>query len=156
MHGYMALDKNGELLVLPHLAQHHHRTGRQDFNGAFQFNIPQRWSIAHLYQAILTMRNMSRISAVLPPWRDTSTRLTGCQAIGVGEASGMFPIDSRTGTAIRQWQTPSTPWVAEKHYPWKYAILPQISTPAGPPNPHPRSLNFGLAGLCPLAFLWLP
>ena len=63
----------------------------------FGFNIPQRWSIAHLYQAILNgEEHISKIAHITTLAGYVHYRLTGVNAIGIGEASGMFPIDSET------------------------------------------------------------
>lgn len=98
MHGYMAFDKDGKQLVL-------FRTWRNTMTGQsaekltdlFQFNIPQRWSIAHLYQAILNKEaHVKDISHQTTLAGYVHWRLTGQKVLGVGEASGMFPIDSTT------------------------------------------------------------
>src|SRR5512143_514550 len=98
MHGYLAFDKDGNLLVP-------FRTGRNTITGQaaekltelFQFNIPQRWSIAHLYQAILNKEpHIKYISHLTTLAGYVHWKLTGQKVLGVGEASGMFPIDSKT------------------------------------------------------------
>jgi len=97
MHGYMAFDQNGELLA-PFRTWRNTITGEaaEKLTALFQFNIPQRWSIAHLYQAILNgeahVKDIRRLTTLAGyvHWK-----LTGQQVLGVGEASGMFPIDSR-------------------------------------------------------------
>jgi len=96
MHGYMAFDKNGNLLV-PFRTWRNTITGQaaEKLTALFQFNIPQRWSIAHLYQAILNkephVKNIHHLTTLAGyvHWM-----LTGQKVLGVGEASGMFPIDS--------------------------------------------------------------
>jgi sugar (pentulose or hexulose) kinase len=100
MHGYMAFDKDGDLLV-PFRTWRNTITGQaaKDLTDLFQFNIPQRWSIAHLYQAILNKEphiNDIRFLTTLAGY--VHWKLTGQRVLGVGEASGMFPIDSRTNT----------------------------------------------------------
>ena len=98
MHGYMAFDKDANLLV-PFRTWRNTMTGQasSELTDLFQFNIPQRWSIAHLYQAILNreahVKNISYLSTLAGyvHWK-----LTGQKVLGVGEASGMFPIDSGT------------------------------------------------------------
>ena len=98
MHGYMAFDKDGELLVP-------FRTWRNTITGEaaaaltkeFSFNIPQRWSIAHLYQAILNgEEHVGNISYFTTLAGYIHWKLTGEKVLGVGEASGMFPIDAKT------------------------------------------------------------
>src|ERR1700752_1931471 len=98
MHGYMAFDKDGNLLV-PFRTWRNTMTAQaaEKLTYLFQFNIPQRWSIAHLYQAILNseshIKNISHLTTLAGyvHWK-----VTGQKGLGVGEASGMFPIDSKT------------------------------------------------------------
>jgi sugar (pentulose or hexulose) kinase len=98
MHGYLAFDKDGNLLV-PFRTWRNTITGQaaEKLTDLFQFNIPQRWSIAHLYQAILNKEphvkdiHFQTTLAGYVHWK-----LTGEKVLGVGEASGMFPIDSQT------------------------------------------------------------
>ncbi len=98
MHGYLPFDKNGKQLA-------EFRTWRNTITGEaaekltalFNFNIPQRWSIAHLYQAILNGEEHVKDIAYLTTLAGyIHWRLTGEKVMGVGEASGMFPIDSDT------------------------------------------------------------
>ncbi len=98
MHGYMAFDKDGNLLV-PFRTWRNTITGQaaEELTNLFQFNIPQRWSIAHLYQAILNGEpHVSDIHFLTTLAGYVHWRLTGQKVLGVGEASGMFPIDSTT------------------------------------------------------------
>jgi sugar (pentulose or hexulose) kinase len=98
MHGYMAFDKDGTQLV-PFRTWRNTMTGpaSEKLTDLFQFNIPQRWSIAHLYQAILNKEtHIKGISHLTTLAGYVHWKLTGQQALGVGEASGMFPIDSKT------------------------------------------------------------
>ncbi len=99
MHGYLAFDGEGNLLVP-------FRTWRNTITGeaadilseSFGFNIPQRWSIAHLYQAILNKEaHVPRIAFVTTLAGYVHRLLTGEKNLGVGDASGMFPIDPATG-----------------------------------------------------------
>ncbi len=96
MHGYLPFDKQGKQLA-------EFRTWRNTITGAaaekltelFGFNVPQRWSIAHLYQAILNGETHVKDVAYLTTLAGyIHWRLTGEKVMGVGEASGMFPIDS--------------------------------------------------------------
>ena len=98
MHGYLPFDKDGKQLA-------EFRTWRNTITGEaaekltalFAFNIPQRWSIAHLYQAILNGEEHVKDIAYLTTLAGyIHWRLTGEKQMGVGEASGMFPIDSST------------------------------------------------------------
>ncbi|HRF98160.1 MAG TPA: FGGY family carbohydrate kinase, partial [Aggregatilineales bacterium] len=98
MHGYMPFDKKDNPLA-------QFRTWRNTITGQaseeltnlFQFNIPQRWSIAHLHQAILNKESHVTDIAYLTTLAGyVHWKLTGQKVMGVGEASGMFPIDSHT------------------------------------------------------------
>jgi sugar (pentulose or hexulose) kinase len=98
MHGYMAFDKDGNLLV-PFRTWRNTITGQasEKLTDLFQFNIPQRWSIAHLYQAILNKEpHVKDISHQNTLAGYVHWKLTGQKVLGVGEASGMFPIDNKT------------------------------------------------------------
>jgi sugar (pentulose or hexulose) kinase len=98
MHGYMAFDKDGNQLV-PFRTWRNTITGQaaEKLTDLFQFNIPQRWSIAHLYQAILNKEpHIKDISHLTTLAGYVHWKLTEQKVLGVGEASGMFPIDSKT------------------------------------------------------------
>ena len=97
MHGYLPFDRDGRQLA-------EFRTWRNTITGEaaekltalFGFNIPQRWSIAHLYQAVLNGEEHVKDIAFLTTLAGyIHWRLTGEKLMGVGEASGMFPIDSQ-------------------------------------------------------------
>ena len=99
MHGYLPFDKDGKQLA-------EFRTWRNTITGeaaeklteALGFNIPQRWSIAHYYQAILNNEShVGDIDYLTTLAGYIHWRLTGLKVMGVGEASGMFPIDSCCG-----------------------------------------------------------
>ncbi len=98
MHGYMVFDQ-GENLLVPFRTWRNTMTeeASSQLSELFDFTIPQRWSIAHLYQAILNneshVKNITYLSTLAGyvHWK-----LTGQKVLGVGEASGMFPIDSNT------------------------------------------------------------
>ena len=98
MHGYLPFDQDGRQLA-------EFRTWRntitgeaaEKLSGLFRFNIPQRWSIAHLYQAILNKEQHVKDIAYLTTLAGyIHWKLTGEKVMGIGEASGMFPIDSQT------------------------------------------------------------
>jgi sugar (pentulose or hexulose) kinase len=98
MHGYMAFDKDGNLLV-PFRTWRNTTTGQaaKELTDLFQFTIPHRWSIAHLYQSILNKEPHIRdISYQTTLAGYVHWKLTEQKVLGVGEASGMFPIDSKT------------------------------------------------------------
>jgi sugar (pentulose or hexulose) kinase len=98
MHGYMVFDKDGNLLV-PFRTWRNTNTGdaSAELTELFQFNIPLRWSIAHLHQAILNKEaHVSQIAFQTTLAGYVHWKLTGEKVMGIGEASGMFPIDSNT------------------------------------------------------------
>ena len=96
MHGYLAFDENWNLLV-PFRTWQNTITAQAaaELTEAFNFNIPQRWSIAHLYQAILNgEEHVPQIAHITTLAGYVHYMLTGVNAVGIGEASGIFPIDS--------------------------------------------------------------
>lgn len=96
MHGYLVFDKDWNLLV-PFRTWQNTMTAQAsaELTALFGFNIPQRWSIAHLYQAILNgEEHISKIAHITTLSGYVHYMLTGVNAVGIGEASGMFPIDS--------------------------------------------------------------
>ena len=98
MHGYMVFDEKGELLV-PFRTWRNSITeeAADELTSLFNYNIPQRWSIAHLYQAMLNNEeHLPRIDYMTTLEGFIHWKLTGRRVIGVGEASGMFPIDTAT------------------------------------------------------------
>jgi sugar (pentulose or hexulose) kinase len=98
MHGYLAFDEADELLV-PFRTWRNTSTERAatELTGLFGYNIPQRWSVAHLYQAILDDEpHVERVRHFTTLAGYVHWRLTGQQVLGVGDASGMFPIDPAT------------------------------------------------------------
>ncbi|KWZ75731.1 carbohydrate kinase, FGGY family protein [Alloscardovia omnicolens] len=98
MHGYLAFNKNGELLV-PFRTWRNTNTheAHEQLSELFQFNIPERWSIAHLYQAILNNEeHVTEVDFFTTLSGYVHWQLTGRKVLGVGDASGMFPIDPHT------------------------------------------------------------
>jgi len=98
MHGYLAFDKDGKLLV-PFRTWRNTITeeAASKLTKEFDFNIPQRWSISHLYQAILNKEeHVKDIDFVTTLAGYVHYIMTGNRVLGVGDASGMFPIDSAT------------------------------------------------------------
>ncbi|MGN1146314.1 MAG: FGGY family carbohydrate kinase, partial [Acetatifactor sp.] len=94
MHGYMPFDEKGELLV-PFRTWRNTMTEEacKKLVPVFNFNIPQRWSIAHLYQAILSgEEHVKNIAFFTTLAGYIHWKLTGEKVLRVGEASGMFPI----------------------------------------------------------------
>ena len=129
MHGYMAFDKDGKLLV-PFRTWRNSITeeASEKLTELFQYNIPQRWSIAHLYQAILNgEEHVPQIDFLTTLDGYVHWKLTGEKTLGIGEASGMFPIDSETKTYRQDMMDKFEALIAEKHYPWKLSeILPKV------------------------------
>lgn len=129
MHGYMAFDKAGELLV-PFRTWRNTITGQasEELTKILDFHIPQRWSIAHLYQAVLNgEEHVKDVTFFTTLAGYIHWQLTGEKVLGVGEASGMFPID----TATRNWNQKMIgqfdELVAPKGFPWKLEeILPKV------------------------------
>jgi sugar (pentulose or hexulose) kinase len=137
MHGYLAFDKKGDLLV-PFRTWRNTITGQAagKLTDLFQFNIPQRWSIAHLYQAILNKEPHVRdifFQTTLAGY--VHWKLTGQKVLGVGEASGMFPIDSRTNDYDESMLKLFNEQLRSEHVPWRLQdILPRVlmaGDPAG-------------------------
>lgn len=98
MHGYLAFDENGELLV-PFRTWRNTITGKasRELSELFKFNVPERWSIAHLGQAILNKEeHLAKLNSITTLAGYVHKMLTGVNALGIGDASGMFPIDSKT------------------------------------------------------------
>ena len=129
MHGYLPFDGEDKLLAL-------FRTWRNTITGEasealterLNFNIPQRWSIAHLYQAILNgephvpeIRFFTTLAGYIH-WK-----LTGEKVLGVGDASGMFPIDSRTNQYDAAMLESFDALIADKGFSWQLKdILPKV------------------------------
>ncbi len=95
MHGYMVFDADGNQLV-PFRTWRNNMTGQssEELTELFNYPIPQRWSIAHLYQAILNKEeHVGRIAHMTTLAGYVHWKLTGQKVMGIGEVSGMFPID---------------------------------------------------------------
>lgn len=100
MHGYVALDGQGELLV-PFRTWRNNITARAcaELTPQLSFAVPERWSIAHLYQSILEEQpHLAKLARLTTLAGYVHWKLTGEHVMGVGEASGMFPIDPSTGS----------------------------------------------------------
>lgn len=128
MHGYMPFDKEGNLLV-PFRTWRNNITGEasQKLSQLFQYNIPQRWSIAHLYQAILNGEDhVKDIDFIATLEAYVHWQLTGEKVLGIGDAAGMFPVDSSTKDynekMLRQFDELTAPY----GFSWKLQeILPK-------------------------------
>ncbi len=131
MHGYMAFDKEDKLLV-PFRTWRNTITeeAADKLTELFGFNIPQRWSIAHLYQAILNGEDhVKDITYFTTLAGYIHWQLTGEKVLGVGEASGMFPIDSSTKQFNADMVAKFDNAVADKGFSWKlYDIIPKVLT----------------------------
>lgn len=129
MHGYMPFDRAGELLV-PFRTWRNTMTEEacKKLIPIFNFNIPQRWSIAHLYQAILNGEEHVKDIAFFTTLAGyIHWRLSGEKALGVGEASGMFPIDSGACDYDARMVAQFDELVADKGFGWKLkGILPKV------------------------------
>ena len=129
MHGYMAFNKEGELLV-PFRTWRNTITEQaaEVLSEAFDFQIPQRWSIAHLYQAILNgEEHVKDLSFMTTLAGYIHWKLTGQKVLGVGEASGMFPIDMNTNDYDASMVAKFDELTAPKGFPWKLAdIMPKV------------------------------
>ncbi len=129
MHGYMAFDEAGELLV-PFRTWRNTITGQasEELTGLFGYHIPQRWSIAHLYQAMLNKEeHVEKIHTLLTLAGYINWQMTGEKAIGVGEASGMFPIDIETKKYNARMIGQFDEKVSQMGYSWKLEeLLPKV------------------------------
>ena len=137
MHGYLAFGKDGELLVPFRTWQNTNTSeAHEKLSELFQYNIPERWSIAHLYQAVLNNEeHVGKVDFFTTLAGYVHWKLTGKKVLGVGDASGMFPIDPTTHTYETEFieKFNAIPEVAAQ--PWKLAdLLPEplvAGTPAG-------------------------
>lgn len=128
MHGYLAFDKDDHLLVPFRTWRNTNtRQAHEELSQLFQYNIPERWSIAHLYQAIIDHEeHVPRIAYITTLAGYVHWKLTGRKVLGIGDASGMFPIDpvSKTFEYDMLRQFAELPEVAKQ--PWEIEdILPR-------------------------------
>ena len=129
MHGYLPFDRDGRQLA-------EFRTWRNTMTGRaaaeltklFHFNIPQRWSIAHLYQAMLNgEEHLPRLAHLTTAAGYIHELLTGERAVGIGEGSGMFPIDSEKKDYDAAMMARFDAVIAEKGYAWRLRdVLPRV------------------------------
>ena len=129
MHGYMAFDKQQEILV-PFRTWRNTNTGpaAAKLSELFVFNIPLRWSISHLYQAILNDEShVGDIDFLTTLAGYVHWQLTGQRVLGIGDASGMLPIDPATKDYSAAMVTKFEQLIASKGYSWKLKdILPRV------------------------------
>ncbi|SHJ61683.1 FGGY family of carbohydrate kinases, N-terminal domain [Thermoclostridium caenicola] len=129
MHGYLPFDKSGKLLT-------NFRTWRNTITGQasefltkyFNYPIPQRWSIAHLYQAILNGEDhIPEIDFITTLAGYVHWKLTGQRVLGIDDASGMFPIDIQKSDFNAKMIEQFNELVKPKNYPWRLEnILPKV------------------------------
>ncbi|WP_239082632.1 xylulokinase [Actinoplanes teichomyceticus] len=135
MHGYLAFDADGELLT-PFRTWRNTNTGEaaEQLSELFGYNIPHRWSIAHLYQAVLNgEEHLGRLAHLTTLAGYVHWKLTGRQVLGTGDASGMFPIDIATGGYDTRMLGQFDDLVAGRGLPLKLADLLPAVLPAGEP-----------------------
>ena len=129
MHGYLPFDGAGNLLA-PFRTWRNTMTGQAvaELTELFQFNIPQRWSIGHLYQSILNKEDhVSEISYLTTLVGYVHWKLTGQKVLGIGEASGMFPIDSIVNDYDKGMVELFNNQLGMENFPWKIQdILPKV------------------------------
>ncbi len=129
MHGYLAFDKNWKLLV-PFRTWQNTITAEasEELTSLFGFNIPQRWSISHLYQAVLNgEKHIHQIAHITTLAGYIHHMLTGVNAVGIGEASGIFPIDSENLCYNKAMIEKFDALISKYHLPWKVEdVLPDV------------------------------
>ena len=133
MHGYLAFDKDWNLLT-PFRTWQNTMTAQaaEELTALLGFNIPQRWSIAHLYQAVLNgEEHVSRVAHITTLAGYIHFMLTGVNAVGVGEASGMFPIDDSTCAYDEAMLDKFDALIAPRGLPWKIRDVLPRPLPAG-------------------------
>ena len=128
MHGYMPFNKEGVLMV-PFRTWRNNITGpaSEKLTELFNYHIPQRWSIAHLYQAILNgEEHVGDIDMINTLEGYVHWKLTGEKVLGIGEASGMFPIDITEKNYNKKMIAQFDELIADKGFAWKLEeILPK-------------------------------
>lgn len=129
MHGYMPFDDKAEILV-PFRTWRNTNTGRaaEELSKLFNYNIPLRWSISHLYQAILDKEpHVKDITYLTTLAGYIHWQLTGEKVLGIGDASGMLPIDPDTKDYVASMVQKFDALVAPGSFPWKLeSILPKV------------------------------
>ena len=141
MHGYLAFGRDDRLLV-PFRTWRNSITGEaaEETTKAFQYNIPERWSIAHIYQAILNDEpHVKHVKFATTLAGFVHWKVTGEKVLGIGDASGMFPIDPKTKDYDKAKVAIFDNMLAEENVPWKLEdILPKVlvaGQPAGTLTP---------------------
>jgi sugar (pentulose or hexulose) kinase len=137
MHGYLALDERGDLLV-PFRTWRNNITGTASgiLTQALDFPVPQRWSVAHLYQSILEDQpHLPRLAHLTTLSGYVHWRLTGERVLGIGDASGMFPVDAIEADWDAARLAAFDALVGPRGFPWTLrGVLPSVlraGRPAG-------------------------
>ncbi len=129
MHGYLAFDAEGKLLV-PFRTWRNSTTGAAaaELSELFAFNIPERWSISHLYQAILNQEeHVAKVDFFTTLAGYVHWKLTGEKVLGVGDASGMFPISAETKNYNEEMLAKFAALPKVQQYDWNIKdILPKV------------------------------
>ncbi len=129
MHGYMAFDKTNKIQV-PFRTWRNTNTGAAaaELSSLFKFNIPLRWSISHLYQCILDEEpHVPEITFLTTLAGYVHWKLTGEKVLGIGDASGMIPVDPKTKTYSAEMVSKFNALIAPKKFKWKLEdILPKV------------------------------
>ena len=129
MHGYLPFDAEGNLLV-PFRTWRNTTTTRaaRELSQLFSFHIPERWSVSHIYQAVLDEEpHVSKIAHFTTLAGYAHWKLTGQKALSVGDASGMFPIDSTTKDYDKKMIAAFDELVASRGVAWKVEdLLPKV------------------------------
>ena len=130
MHGYLAFDGDGELLV-PFRTWRNSNTDAAsgELTELFGHNIPHRWSVAHVYQAILDgEEHVARLAHLTTLAGYVHWQLSGEKVLGVGDASGMFPIDIETGDYDRTMAAQFGALARVRELPWQLDdVLPAVA-----------------------------
>jgi len=129
MHGYLVFDKEDQLLV-PFRTWRNNLQGEaaQQLTNLLSYPIPQRWSVAHLYQSVLNEEDHVKDIAFQTTLAGyVHWRLTGEKVLGIGEASGMFPIDLKTKSFNKSMINQVDQLLKNKDFPWQLAhVLPKV------------------------------
>ena len=159
MHGYLAFDKGWNLLT-PFRTWQNTITGpaAAELTELFGFNIPQRWSIAHLYQAVLNNEeHIFSIAHITTLAGYVHYMLTEVNAVGIGEASGMFPIDSAALDYDAGMLAKFDALEKVKGLPWKLRdLLPKVLTAGEPAGTLTEAGSTLLEGLLPAGIPFAP
>ena len=152
MHGYLAFDKDWNLLA-PFRTWQNTMTGEaaEALSAEFGFNVPQRWSIAHLYQAVLNGEaHVKSIAHITTLAGYVHYLLTGENVLGIGEASGMFPIDSEALSYDADMLDKFDALIQKYDFSWSIrGILPKVLTAGAAAGTLTEAGSAYLGGLLP-------